>query len=123
MTGEVGTHLHEDEDNKCDEDVGAGMVPGLQDAQVFKLITDPLLGPRLVVKECHQGVLLGELVKGRGQLGLVVALGWGTGVPPHCRYLASHELSKARRKGQRGDDQRHQGREEQTPGRATQGSG
>lgn len=53
------------------------MVPGFQDAQVFELITDPLLGPRLVVKECHQGVLLCELVVGRGQLGLVVALGWG----------------------------------------------
>lgn len=87
MTGEVGTHLHEDEDNKCDKDVGAGMVPGFQDAQVFELITDPLLGPRLVVKECHQGVLLCE--------------------------LASHELSKAGWEGQRGDDQCHQGREEQ----------
>lgn len=77
MTGTVGTHLHEDEDNECDEDVGAGMAPGLQDAQVFELITEPLLGPRLVVKECHQGVLLGELVMGMGQLGLMVALGWG----------------------------------------------
>lgn len=99
------------------------MVPGLQDAQVFKLITNPLLGPRLVVKECHQGVLLGELVMGRDQLGLVVALGGGTGVPPLSRYLASHELSKARREGQRGDDQCHQGREEQAPGRVAQGRG
>lgn len=53
------------------------MAPGLQDAQVFILIINPLLGPRLVVKEGHQGVLLGELVMDRGQLGLVVALGWG----------------------------------------------
>lgn len=84
MTGTVGTHLHEDEDNECDEDVGAGMAPGLQDAQVFELITEPLLGPRLVVKECHQGVLLGELVMGMGQLGLMVALGWG----PVCNPTA-----------------------------------
>lgn len=53
------------------------MAPGLQDAQVLKLIAEPLLGPRLVVEECHQGILLGELVMGRGQLGLAVAPGWG----------------------------------------------
>jgi len=77
LAGSRGTHLHEDEDHKGDEDIGAGVVPGLQDAQVFKLIADTLLGPCLVVEECYQGVLLGELVRGRGQLGLVVTLGWG----------------------------------------------
>lgn len=60
------------------------MVPGLQDAQVFELVAEPLLGPRLVIEECHQGVLLGELVMGRHQLGLAEALGWG----PVCHPMA-----------------------------------
>lgn len=45
----------------------------------------------------------------------------GTGVSPHGRYLASHELSEAGWEGQRGDEKRHQGREEQAPGKVAWG--
>lgn len=144
-----GTHFHEDEDNKGDEDIRAGMAPGLGDAHVLKLLSQALLDPRPVVEEGHQGVLLREL-RGRSvsqgwQLGAPRARGTSPGCLPHqprhemllaqggqghhwgtarcapkargsaLRYLASHELSEARREGQRGDEQGDQCGEEQAP--------
>ena len=92
------------------------MSPGLQDANVLKFITGLLLGPRPVVKQRHQRVLLGELGTHGAEL--------GTGGPrdqckapwPNHSYLSSHELPKARWEGQRGDEKCHQGREQQAPG-------
>lgn len=63
------------------------MAPGLQDAEVLELIAGLPLGPRLVVEQRHQRVLL--------------------------RELSSHELSEAGWEGQRGDEQCHQRGEQQ----------
>lgn len=81
------THLHEDEDDEGDEDVGAGMAPGLQDADVLELIAGLPLGPRLVVEQRHQRVLLGELGRCRGEPGVLLVAHRASSLPPAPLWL------------------------------------
>jgi len=55
------SYLHDDEDDEGDEDVDLRVLPGLGVTDVVELLGDALLGPRPVVEQRHQRLLLGQL--------------------------------------------------------------
>lgn len=57
------SYLHDDEEHQGDEDVDLRVLPGLQVAQVVKVLGDALLGPGPVVQQSHQRLLLGQLCR------------------------------------------------------------
>lgn len=54
-------YLHDDEEHQGDEDVDLRVFPGLRVADVVELLCDALFGPRPVVQQRHQRLLLSEL--------------------------------------------------------------
>ena len=60
-------YLHDDEDDEGDEDVGLRVLPCGRVADVLKLLSDALLGPRPVIQQSDQGLLLGQLRTGPGE--------------------------------------------------------
>lgn len=54
-------YLHDDEEDQGDEDVDLRVFPGRRVSDVVELLGDALFGPRPVVQQRHQRLLLGEL--------------------------------------------------------------
>ncbi len=61
LLGGFLSYLHDDEDDQGDEDVDLRVLPGLRVSDVVELLSDALFGPRPVVQQCHQSLLLGQL--------------------------------------------------------------
>lgn len=55
------TYLHDDEEDKRDEDIDLGVFPGVVMADVVKLLCHALTAPRTVVEQRHQRLVLCQL--------------------------------------------------------------
>lgn len=64
-----GPHLHEDEDDQGEEDIGARWAPGLGGSGRVQVLHKALADPRPVVKEGDQRLFLGELEVNTGARG------------------------------------------------------
>lgn len=62
------SYLHDDEEDEGDEDVDLRVLPGLGVSDVVELLGDAVLGPRAVVQQRHQRLLLGQLENHRDRL-------------------------------------------------------
>ena len=64
----VEPYLHDDEENKRDEDVDMGVLPAVGVADVLKLLGHAVAAPGAVVEQRHQRLVLGQL-QGGGKRG------------------------------------------------------
>lgn len=67
-------YLHDDEEDKCDEDVDLRVFPGVVVADVVKLLGHALTAPRAVVKQRNQRLVLCQLTGRHESLNLNVCV-------------------------------------------------
>lgn len=103
----VKAYLHDDEEEECDEDVDLRVSPGVLLAGGLKLLGRSLPAPRAVVKQGDQGLVLRQLTRAQTE-----EVKGGRRARKRARtfsHLSCHELSEARREGERGHQQGDEG--------------